>query len=574
MILEHINDIASICSGHGVETAIISPGSRSAPLTLAFARHPDIETRIIPDERSAAFVALGIAQVQKKPVVLVCTSGSAAYNYAPAVAEAFFQEIPLIVLTADRPPEWINQYDGQTIQQRGIFGKHVKASFDFPDNPNHKDILWHANRIVNEAVITSQDLPKGPVHINIPLREPFYPDADEKTFFRKVRLIEKKAPELSLSEEHWQTLIKEWKAASKPLIIAGQLPADASLSQQLEVFSKATSTPVISDIISNQQGLSNTIVHQDAFLAPGLDEYNQSLRPDLLITFGKSNISKNLKRFIRKHPPAKHWHIQPHQRYQDTFQSLTRLIEIHPGDFFGNLNERLDHFEANEGFLKSWQSRDLAVKNYQAEFFSKEVQGEFQVISQVLTRLPEESLLHLANSMAVRYANFIGLRGRNIDISCNRGTSGIDGSNSTAVGAALTSDRLVTLITGDMAFFYDRNAFWHNYPLPNLRIVLLNNNAGGIFRLIKGPSDQPELEEFFETKQVLSAANTAKDFGFDYTHVSDPEDLRASLSTFFKTGNQGKILEITTSSEDNAKVFQAYKTGISALFSDLQKADS
>ena len=560
MILDHINDIAAICAGHGIKTAIISPGSRSAALTLAFVRHPDLETRIISDERSAAFVAMGIAQQQQSPVALVCTSGSAAFNYAPAVAEAYFQEIPLLVLTADRPPEWINQYDGQTIRQENIYGRHVKASYRYPDNPSHQDIEWHGNRLVNEALLQCTAEPKGPVHINVPVREPFYPEADEKTFFRKVRLIQRPSPEANLSDESWQSLVAAWRQSGRRLIIGGQLTGTRELIEAMQSFLAHHYCPVISDIISNLQGIDGAILHQDAFLSVENDEAHQDLVPDLLITFGKSNISKNLKRFIRKHKPAHHWHIQPHERYQDTFQSLTQVIPLEPAAFFTAFKEKLNGEPVSPGYLTAWSARDseVAVKNQ--EFFKTQPFGEFEAVSQVMSVLPNNSQLHLANSMSVRYANFIGLRSRSdVTVYCNRGTSGIDGSNSTAVGAALAQDQLVTLITGDLAFFYDRNAFWHKYPLSKLRIILLNNHAGGIFRMIKGPSDQPELAEYFETEQSLSAENTARDFGMIYQKANDRLSLKKALAGFFAPSSSAKILEIESDSAQNTAIFKAYK---------------
>ena len=565
MILEHINDIAAICAGHHIDMAVISPGSRSAPLTLAFARHPDIRTKVVADERAAAFIALGIAQQQQKPVALICTSGSAAFNYAPAIAEAYFQQIPLLVLTADRPPEWIDQFDGQTIRQQGIYGNHVKGSYQYPDQVNHPDIAWHGNRLMNEAILQSTDLPMGPVHVNIPFREPFYPQEDERTLFRKVRIIEKEQPRLSLADNSWTRLLDSWNNCSNRLIIGGQDNSDPSIIAALSQLSKK-GIPVVADVISNLHEVERAITHPDAFLAPGLDEQNATLSPELLITFGKSNISKNLKRFIRSHTPSQHWHIQPHERYQDTFQSLTELISIHPTDFFEQLNQKVT--AGSIAYHNQWTQRNQAVSDFHTCFFAKSAFGEFGAVKTVIHHLPENAQLHLANSMSVRYANFIGLSGKKgTSVYCNRGTSGIDGSNSTALGAALESGEMVTLITGDMAFFYDRNAFWHDHIPHNLRIVILNNHAGGIFRLIKGPADQEELEEYFETRQALNAANTSLDFQMAYHKATNEQELALCLEDFFEESSQAKILEIETDSTKNALQFKEYKQGIAAILS-------
>ena len=188
--MQAVYNIAEICARHGITDVVLSPGSRSAPLTLAFARHPELTVRVVPDERAAAFIGLGIAQAQRRAVALVCTSGTAGLNYAPAVAEAFFQQIPLLIFTADRPPEWIDQLDGQTIRQHNLYGAHAKGAFEFPVDTAHADAKWHSARIVNEAINLAQAAPAGPVQVNVPLREPFYPKAGEEIRYEQdVKII-------------------------------------------------------------------------------------------------------------------------------------------------------------------------------------------------------------------------------------------------------------------------------------------------------------------------------------------------------------------------------------------------
>ena len=554
MVLQPIIDLASICALKGAKNVILSPGSRCAPITLAFARHPDIHTRTIPDERSAAFIALGIAQELGQPVVLVCTSGSAAYNYAPAIAEAYFQQVPLIVITADRPPEWIDQWDGQTIRQTEIYGKHVKGFLQFPDEFGHPDKVWHANRIVNEAINIACQFPFGPVHINIPLREPFYPENTESfDYSNSPRIIEPHYSELMLTQKTKNDLVQALSGFKNILIVPGQQKSDSSIQYILDELAKSGKAVVVTDTISNLQS-EFTINQHDHFV--GNEKLNGSLKPDLVLTFGKSIISKSLKVFLRN-SEAVHWHIQPAGYIPDTFQGLTKTIHCQVLEILDLLNEAL---LPNSSFASSWQKFENKVRESFDSILGNSEFGEYQAISICMKAVPSDSKIHLANSMAVRYVNFLGKRTQ--EIYCNRGTSGIDGSSSTAVGCSLSTDAYVTLVTGDMAFFYDRNAFWHNYPIPNLRIVLLNNHAGGIFRLIDGPAKQPELQEYFETRQNLNGRNLAKEFGFEYHLATDMDSLKIGLADFYSKSPVPKILEIQSDSTKNADILKWVKSKI------------
>ncbi|MBO3700494.1 2-succinyl-5-enolpyruvyl-6-hydroxy-3-cyclohexene-1-carboxylic-acid synthase [Roseivirga sp. E12] len=559
MTLKHINDIVSVCAGHGVETAIISPGSRSAPITLAFNAHTSIDVKVIADERSAAFIATGIAQQQKKPVVLVCTSGSAVLNYVPAIAEAYYQEIPVIVISADRPPEWVNQYDGQTIQQSGILGKHILASYDYPIDDGHADTHWHGNRIVNEALIKAMSFPQGPVHINVPLREPFYPSEAKQIKFDKARIIKYTAPDTRLIPSLINELESEWSQYESMAIVIGQHDQDDELSSAIEEFCKRTGTVVINDVIGNQHLIPNAIQHHDAFLQPKIQNTLLELKPDLVISIGKSLISKNLKVFFRENPPKAHWHISQSDRINDIFKQLTRSIYLEPKHFFNSFKPA----SGDASFGKKWTEIEAKAKSVTSEYLMKCPFGEFKAITNCIEALPENSQLHLANSMAVRYANFIGLN-KKLEVFSNRGTSGIDGSNGTAVGAALSQNKMVTLITGDMAFFYDRNAFWHPYEPSKLRVVILNNHGGGIFRMIKGPQDQPDYDKLFETDQPLTAENTARDYNFEYLSCTDLGGLTNALKGFYQPSEGPKVIEVFSDSKQNTEIFEAFKKAIIA----------
>jgi 2-succinyl-5-enolpyruvyl-6-hydroxy-3-cyclohexene-1-carboxylate synthase len=551
MELQPIFDIAEICHQKGIKQAIISPGSRNAPLTIAFARHPEIRCYSIPDERSAAFMGLGMSLKTKAPTVLICTSGSAALNYAPAVAEAFFSQTPLLILTADRPPEWIGQLDGQTIYQENVYGKHVKKSFSFPDTP-HEANTWHGHRIINEAINITNEYPKGPVHINLPFREPFYPTRDvSNSYSKNIKIINSQGVKYDYVNN-----FSDLKSFKKIVVIAGQQPRNKALTSLLSELSEQLQIPVICDVISNHQSVEDGINKQDIFLKA--KTIHKDLKPDLIITYGLSVISKNLKNFLRTNKPEAHWHIQEQGSVAaDTFQCLTKVINTSPLSYFKALVNAISSLNQNEqGFYQNWQNintKCLALFN--KSLAKQTVFNEFKAYQQVLKAIPDSSDLHLANSMAVRYANFLGVRATEIEVFCNRGTSGIDGSNSTAIGFALQSERLSVLLTGDMAFLYDRNAFWHNHLPKNIKIIVFNNHGGGIFRMIEGPRIQPEIDTYFETDQKSTAEPVAKEFGFEYFQAQNYEALDNGIANLFSNENTPAILEIFTDSKTNQKVY-------------------
>ncbi|HEY3430642.1 MAG TPA: 2-succinyl-5-enolpyruvyl-6-hydroxy-3-cyclohexene-1-carboxylic-acid synthase [Cyclobacteriaceae bacterium] len=569
MRLQPIYDIAELCARKNLTNAVLCPGSRCAPFTVAFSRHSKITTRTFSDERSAGFVALGMAQQSGTPSILVCTSGTAAYNFAPAVAEAFFSQTPLIVFTADRPAEWIAQHDGQTIYQQEIFGQHVKKSFQLPQEYDHPDSLWAINRIVNEAINLSLEQPRGPVHINAPFREPLYPEPKEKFgFTNEVRVMEQVLTNYALPAEHTENLLQELNKFTKILIVAGQHDYDNALLAALTGFLKNQPIPVVGDIISNLNSIEQVVRHSDVFLGQAPDGVKKSLRPELVITFGKSVISKNLKLFLRKFSPKAHWHIQPAGPVADPFQSITRVINTTPVNFFNSLQTivKSKEFENQKrvNYQKLWEVEERRAVRCLKEFLPTEAFGELELVHEIIRQLPPLGNLHLANSMSVRYANMVGLNdaNKNINVFSNRGTSGIDGCTSTAVGHSFINELPNILITGDLAFFYDRNSFWHNYPLPNLRVVVLNNHGGIIFNMIDGPASLPERDEYFVTRQNLNAQKLCEEFDFDYLKLDNKRKIKNTLKSFFEFDGRTKILELESSIDLNKSIFDKLKQTI------------
>jgi 2-succinyl-5-enolpyruvyl-6-hydroxy-3-cyclohexene-1-carboxylate synthase len=562
-VIQPIIDLVEICTIHGIENAILCPGSRSAAITMAFVRNGKVKCYSISDERSAGFIALGIAQKTKKPVAIVCTSGSAVYNFAPAIAEAFFQQISLLVFTADRPLEWIHQNDGQTIYQQNIFGQNIKKSYNLLADFNHSDTNWFYQRTVNEAINLSRLLPAGPVHINVPIREPFYPTVEEKfkpsdnLSFVKFIDADKK---LSLNDSY--QLLDELKAYENILIAVGQMDFDLELNGIFKNIQNELNIPVLADVISNIK-ISHVHNH-DSFLK--LD--NEAFVPDLLITTGQSFISKSFKKYFQNHKVKAHWHVQEDLHLIDPLQSITKLINLKPKVFFKNLFEDIDNQQYKNGddefsakYFDSIYDANRRIERKKNEFLNRTSDfSELVAFNFCLENLPQNADLHLANSMAVRYVNLLGFDfNKNIEVFANRGTSGIDGCLSTAVGAALCTEKLVVSFIGDVAFMYDRNALWNNYLPTNLRIVVFNNAGGGIFRLIDGPSAQPELVDFFETEQNFTAKSSVEEAGLEYFKAENLMELENQLKEFFTENGKAKCLEIFTNGEINQKVFKEFK---------------
>lgn len=569
MRYQPIYDIAELCVRHNIKQVVLCPGSRCAPLTLAFTRHSGVTTRTFSDERSAGFIALGMAQSTGTPVVIVCTSGTAVYNLAPAVAEAFFSQTPLVVITADRPAEWIAQYDGQTIYQEDIFGKHVKKYLQLPQDYDHPDSQWAINRMVNEALNLSLQPASGPVHINAPFREPLYPKPEDTiTYSSDIRVIHEhvQVPELTAGAK--SEIALAISGFHNILIVAGQQAADSSTIRAVSEFQKKRRVPVVHDIISNLHEVENSIQHSDLFLGQASDKLKERLRPDLLITFGQSMVSKNLKIFLRRYRAKRHWHIQAAGPVADTFKNLTDVFYTHPASFLelltatGTSPALVDQKQNN--YYKLWEEEERRMLRVLDEFFREGEPGELLMVKTLLENLPENSNLHLANSMSVRYANFIGMNAGNkgIRVFSNRGTSGIDGSNSTAVGHSLVSGRPNFLLTGDLAFFYDRNAFWHNYSLPNLGVLLLNNHGGLIFDVLDGPSSMPEAGEYFITRQMLSGLKLCEEFGFEYLRADHSRKLKSLFRDFLESGNSTKIMEYESDTASNKHFFEQLKLKI------------
>ncbi len=540
------------CIKMGIKEVVISPGSRNAPLIISFSAAESIQCYTIVDERSAGYFALGMAQQLKRPIALVCTSGTAVLNYAPAVAEAFYQEIPLVLITADRPKEWVGQADGQTINQSNVFANFIKFSADLPVKLAHDDDAWYTNRVISEALNKSMTPVPGPVHINVPLREPLYGRTAAEN--RSIKVVKEMSPAKSLLPEQIRELADKWNQAESVMIVAGVMPPDEVLSQVLEHIGKLSNTVVLTETTTNQISEDFiTCIDRHMF---SIDEDEAALfRPTLLISFGGQIVSKKIKAFLRQNPPKEHWHISPADKIVDTFQRLTLSVKMKPSNFFTQIASNL---QVETGRFKDvWQRRSKKNQELHHQYVNEVVWSDLKAFNHIFNNLPEMADVHLANSTPVRYAQLFQDVIKNATYA-NRGTSGIDGTISTAVGAAAVSANQTLLLTGDMSFMYDSNGLWNRYLKPDFKIIIMNNGGGGIFRFLPGPSDSPELEQFFEVKQDYTAEFQAKTFGLKYYKANNLDELQEVYASFLEDITQPAILEIFTPGEVNGKILRNY----------------
>ena len=547
--------IVQQCYEQGMKHVVCSPGSRNAPLVIAFDEHPEIQCTVIHDERSAAFFALGMAQQLDQPIGIVCTSGSAALNYYPAIAEAFYQCVPLVVLTADRPTEWINQGDGQTIVQSNVFGKHVRYSANFSEHAQTSTEQWYIQREISTAFAEGASHWKGPIHFNIAFNEPLYKtEAFKKHPFKKITLVHSR---FQFSNPQQQATINAL-GLPKKMVICGQLNEDPALLEQLKIFATDSSVVVLVENTSNL--VDPKFVHCIDRTLNSIDELLEAdYAPDLLITIGGAVVSKKIKAFIRKHKPKEHWKIGFEFPYMDTYQALTHSFQAEPFHFFNALND-LNYTKNISNYGSKWKQLDYLIQDKMPAFFEKCAFADISTFETVLDYLPENCQLHLANSSVVRYAQLFDPI-KSITYWSNRGTSGIDGSSSTAVGAAHANPKkLHVLITGDVSFFYDSNAFWNQYITQNLRIILINNAGGGIFKIIAGPDTSKQSNEYFVAQHHHTAEGICQAFNIHYSSVDSLEVLADKMLDFYtySTDNRPKLLEIFTPSELNPEALQDF----------------
>lgn len=559
----YVRILYDLLTTYNVKEIVLSPGSRNAPLLIGASARPDLSKYIVSDERNAAFIALGISLVKQRPVALACTSGTALYNYAPAIAEAYYQHVPLIVITADRPVQWIGQDDSQTLVQPGALREITKGFWNIPvETEDCEELRWYVNRVVNEAIITSAEGIPGPVHINIQLDNPL----GEKFSgcpTKNCRVVEYISNDSRLSSIQKKRLAADLKG-KKILIVAGFMPPSAKLNQALMKFCNLPGVVLMAETISNVHlGYDcyciDTMLSQLWTLSDSEQEF---LKPQIVISIGGSLVSRMLKDFIRRCEGAEHWTLSDTSVGADCFKKLTRHIDSTPERFFKMMSSELSRIrpedcwhEANE-YRKKWETFRKGCLERRVSFVNDSGWSELRAFDIITRLLPRDCNLFLSNGTPIRYAQLFSDRVPHA-CYCNRGVSGIEGGNATAAGVAVAYKGETVLITGDMSFGYATNILGLPFLPDSFKIIVINNRGGGIFRFISTTRDLPEREVYFCTDPKVPVEGLAAAYGWEYFKASNEDELLQATERMFSCDKRS-LLEIIVDPDRSTRLLREF----------------
>lgn len=522
---KNVNILTSLLAAHGIRHAVVCPGSRNAPIVHNLNECPSFQCYPVTDERSAGFYALGMAQCLHEPVVVCVTSGTALLNLAPAVAEAYYQQQPLVVVSADRPARWIDQLDGQTLPQPDALGRFVRHAVSLPECVPHSDLKvgephdeeehWYCNRLVNEALLTQY----GPVHINVPITEPLFDFSTEQ--LPTERMITLTPPDI---QPHTLSHVcRMFMQAKRPMLIAGQ-PMNPHMDE-----------------------------------AVSLVQDDERYQPDFVVYTGGSIVSKRLKRFLRK--ASETWVVNRTGAVTDTFCNLTHVI-VGDGaavaDQIRSLLEQQPH-----PFVQLWKDLLESVRCHAETFEPGYSQmAAVKCFESFFTLHSSFFTFHYANSSAVRLANIYARH----PVFCNRGVNGIEGSLSTAAGYSVVADRQVFCVIGDLSFFYDQNALWNQNLRGNLRVLLLNNGKGGIFDMLPGLDQSPARDRFIAAGHTTSAEGICRQNRVTYLKAVNMEEMQKGIAALFSQESDTPVLlEVFTSPAADQMALQTYYQSLADL---------
>ena len=562
---ENVNILTALLVAHGVKHAVVCPGSRNAPIVHNLNECPNITCHPVTDERSAGFYALGMAQIIRHPVAVCVTSGTALLNLLPAVAEAYYQHVPLVVISADRPVMWIDQQDGQTLPQLDALGRFVSKAVSLPE-PSTDDERWYCNRLVNEALLCCQRHGGSPVHLNVPISEPLF------TFNVPALPTERAIRQVTATTDvaHCQPLLADIQSAQRPMIVVGQLSNKEARRMALQLCELSTDVVVVYECLgmachedaprypdSPTEGLFP--LHIDKVLArmQQVEQY----QPDVVVYLGGTLVSKRLKVFLRQSPAAKTWIVNEQGAIYDTFQNLTGVIEGAPYDVLeiilryvrGEKEKQRLPFES--GFRSRWATLIQQVQAQNEHFHPP--YSSFRAVKRFFETVSNKGryILHAANSMSVRLVNHFASE----YVFCNRGVNGIDGSLSTAAGCSLVTTQNVYCVIGDLSFFYDQNALWHNLG-GNFRVLLLNNGGGVIFKSLPGLKDSTAHQALISAQHHTTACGICQQNNVAYLSAHDEIELENNMNRFVNDNfDRPVVFEVFTSQQQDEQAMNDYK---------------
>lgn len=557
---ENVNILTSLLIEHGVEAAVVCPGSRNAPIVHNLNECGSIRCTPVTDERSAGFVAMGMAEATRKPVAVCVTSGSALLNLAPAVAEACYQHLPLVVISADRPAAWIDQFDGQTLPQADALGRFVRKAVTLPEPANATE-RWHCNRLVNEALCLCTHRQPAPVHINVPISEPLFE-------FTAEALPAERAFRLRLAsggQVHCASLEAAFATAARPMVVFGQTAEDAAVAATVDRLSHHA--VVIGEPLSACRGA----MHFDEVLHATRGD--TQLWPDLVVYVGDTVVSKRLRHFLRQAEAPTYVITANASKLPDPTMWLTVTVECgSPGGIAALLSSLADACDEagscghmppeRSAFIDYWRLALTAADRNAADYEPPYSQmAAVKYLEEQLDDLPGNVHVHYANSSAVRLANIYS----NHYVWCNRGVNGIEGSLSTAAGFSIATNGLVLCVVGDLSFFYDQNALWNSSLRGNLRIVLLNNHCGGIFHLLRGLEQSAARDTIVAAHHKTNAQGICSQNDVGYLRAANMQEMQLGIITLLtRESARPMLLEVFTDAEDDKRAMQEYYARLSA----------
>ena len=554
---ENVNILTSLLLEYGVSDAVVCPGSRNAPLVHNLSVCEAIRCRPVTDERSAAFYALGLAIATRRPTVVCVTSGSALLNVMPAVAEAAYQHVPLVVISADRPLQWIDQLDGQTIPQPDALGRFVRKAVQLPE-PHNDEERWMCRRLVNEAMHLATCRQGAPVHINVPISEPLFEFDTEQlpqlSRFNNIKRATIKDASMDMPDAFY--------AATHPVIVIGQLAHGTishetirSLSEKYVVMSEPLSNPSYMTIHFDEA--IRYIVSDNSSINDDEDD-KTAYYPDYVIYVGDTLVSKPARRFLRN-AKAPSCLITPDAAdIHDPLMTLTDIVECDTDSINALLASLCDAPDTDERcrFHDRWQSF-LDAYAAHADAYAPEYSqmATVKYFEEQLADLDIDICVHYANSSAVRLACIYAQH----YVWCNRGVNGIEGSLSTAAGFSLATHDMTVCVIGDLSFFYDQNALWNSNLRGNLRIILLNNRGGGIFRQLPGLSDSPAADDLVMASHENTAQGICTQNDIGYMSAKNMDEMQIGVVTLLtRESERPMLLEVFTDSNDDVKALEKY----------------